>query len=228
MKIKCIISDDEPIARKGLQSYVEKIDFLELVALCEDAIYLNTAWKEKNADLIFLDIEMPYISGIDFLKNSIHPPKIIFTTAYEKYAIKGYELDVLDYLLKPISFDRFLKAVNKAYDYFSQSAGKAETFFFVKTESRLEKVFFSDILFVEAMENYVALYLAGKKIIVHSTLKGMLEQLPGEIFVQTHKSYIVNIAAVQSVDGNLLHVSNYQVPVSKYLREEVMQRILQG
>jgi DNA-binding LytR/AlgR family response regulator len=227
MRIKCVITDDEPVARKGLQGYVEKIDFLDLVAVCEDALRLNSVLKEKNADLIFLDIEMPYVSGIDFLKNFANSPKVIFTTAYEKYAMKGYELDVLDYLLKPISFDRFLKAANKAFEYFNaNNNNRTESYFFVKTDSKLEKVNFSDILFAEAMENYVALYLPGKKMIVHSTLKGMMESLPAESFIQTHKSYIVNRNAIQSIEGNILHVSSFQVPVSKYQKEEVMKRIL--
>lgn len=226
MNIKCIITDDEPVARKGLQGYVEKIDFLSLVAVCEDALQLNSMFKETSADLVFLDIEMPYLTGIDFLKNAVNPPKVIFTTAYEKYAVKGYELDVLDYLLKPISFDRFLKAANKAFEYFHANETKTGSYFFVKTDSRLEKVNFSEILFAEALENYVALYLPVKKMIVHSTLKGMLESLPGDIFLQTHKSYIVNRNAIQSIEGNILHVGSFQVPVSKYQKEEVMRKIL--
>lgn len=226
MKIKCIITDDEPIARKGLQGYVGKIDFLELVAVCEDAIHLNAALKEKDTDLIFLDIEMPGVSGIDFLKNVSNPPKVIFTTAYEKYAIAGYELDVLDYLLKPIPFERFLKASNKAFDYFNAAERKAETYFFVKAGNRLEKINFSEILFVEAMENYVAIYLTGKKIVIYSTLKGILESLPANDFIQSHKSYIVNKNAIKSIEGNILNISVYQIPVSKYMKEEVLKKIL--
>src|SRR5215813_379615 len=114
MKIRCIITDDEPLARKGLQGYVEKTEFLELVAVCEDALQLDSALKQHKADLLFLDIEMPYLSGIDFFKSLPNPPKVIFTTAFENYALQGFELDMLDYLLKPVSFDRFLKASNKA------------------------------------------------------------------------------------------------------------------
>lgn len=116
MKLKCIITDDEPMARKGLQGYVEKLDFLELVGVCEDAIQLNNILKTQSVDLLFLDIEMPYMSGIDLLASLVNPPKVIITSAYEQYAIKGYDLEVVDYLLKPISFERFLKAVNKVYD----------------------------------------------------------------------------------------------------------------
>lgn len=226
MNIKCIITDDEPVARKGLQGYIDKIDFLQLVAVCEDAIQLNSALKQQSVDLIFLDIEMPYVTGIDFLKNATNPPKVIFTTAYEKYAIKGYELDVLDYLLKPISFERFLKAANRAFDYFNVQQKNTEPYIFVKTDNKLEKINFDYILFVEAMENYVAIYLQDKKMIVHSTLKALLETLPAASFIQPHKSYIVNMNAIGSIEGNILHVSTYQVPVSKYQKEEVMEKIL--
>lgn len=226
MTLTCIITDDEPVARKGLQGYIEKIDFLQLVAVCEDAVQLNSALKQQAADIIFLDIEMPYISGIDFLKNATNPPKIIFTTAYEKYAIQGYELDVLDYLLKPISFERFLKAANKAFDYFNTSSKTETAYLFVKTDNKLEKVNYTDILFAEAMENYVAIYLQDKKLVIHLTMKALLESLPAAQFLQPHKSYIVNLNAIKSIEGNILHIDQYHVPVSKYQKEEVMEKIL--
>lgn len=224
-KINCIITDDEPMARKGLQGYVERIDFLLLAGACEDALQLNSLLKQQPVDLLFLDIEMPYITGIDFLQQTANPPKVIFTTAYEQYAIRGYELDVLDYLLKPISFDRFLKAANKAFDYFHPGPAAAQSFIFVKTDSRLEKIRFADILFLEAMENYVAIYTTDKKYITHSTLKALQESLPATLFIQPHKSYLVNMEAIGAVEGNVLHVGRYQVPVSKYQKEEVMGRI---
>jgi DNA-binding LytR/AlgR family response regulator len=224
--IKCIITDDEPIARKGLQGYIEKIPFLQLAGVCEDAIQLNTLLKEQQVQLLFLDIEMPYITGIDFLQNTSQPPKVIFTTAYEQYAIKGYELDVLDYLLKPISFERFLKAANKAYDYFTVQQQEADHFF-VKTDHRLEKIFFNDLLFAEAMENYVALYTPGKKMITHCTLKALQSSLPPGRFIQPHKSYLVNMAHIISIEGNILHLEGkYQVPMSKYLKDEVLEKIV--
>ena len=171
---------------------------------------------------------MPYVTGIDFLKNITAPPRVIFTTAYEKYALQGFELEVLDYLLKPISFERFLRAANKAYDFFraQQTSAPGDDYIFVKADSRLEKISFSDILFVEALENYVAIYTADRKIITHLTLKMLQEKLPAGAFVQPHKSYVVSIGKINSIEGNILHVLHYQVPISKYQKEEIMEKIV--
>ena len=228
MKIKCIITDDEPFARKGLQGYIQQIDFLDLRGTCENALELNSLLKQESVDLLFLDIEMPYMTGIDFLKNTPVRPRVIFTTAYEKYALQGFDLEVLDYLLKPIPFDRFLKAANKAFDYFrqQQTSAPAEDYIFVKADSKLEKIQFADILFAEALENYVAIYTSGKKIITHLTLKMLQEKLPATSFIQPHKSYLVAIDKINSIEGNILHIGNYQVPISKYQKEEVMEKIV--
>jgi len=227
-RIKCIITDDEPFARKGLQGYISQIDFLDLRGICETAIELNSLLKKEPADLLFLDIEMPYLTGIEFLKQLAAPPRVIFTTAYEKYALQGFELEVLDYLLKPISFDRFLKAANKAFDYFRQQQTPAtiEDYVFVKADNRLEKIAFADILFAEALENYVAIYTREKKIITHLTLKMLQEKLPAAGFVQPHKSYLVSIDKINSIEGNILHITQYQVPISKYQKEEIMEKIV--
>ena len=187
MKLKCIITDDEPIARKGLQNYVERIDFLELVGVCEDAIQLNNQLKSQQADLLFLDIEMPYMTGIELLNSLSNPPKVIITSAYAEYAIKGYDLEVSDYLLKPISFDRFLKAVNKVYDQLiSSQTPVVQDYLFVKTSLKLEKIRFNDMRFIEGVENYVAIYTSDGKIITHTTLRTILQKLPPERFVQVH------------------------------------------
>jgi len=228
MKIKCIITDDEPFARKGLQGYIQQIDFLDLRGVCENALELNSLLKQESVDLLFLDIEMPYMTGIDFLKNTPVRPRVIFTTAYEKYALQGFDLEVLDYLLKPIPFDRFLKAANKAFDYFrqQQTSAPVEDYIFVKADSRLEKILFADILFAEALENYVAIYTSGKKIITHLTLKMLQDKLPATSFIQPHKSYIAAIDKINSIEGNILHIGSYQVPISKYQKEEVMEKIV--
>ena len=228
LTIKCIITDDEPFARKGLQGYISQIDFLDLRGVCENALELNSLIKQEPVDLLFLDIEMPYMTGIDFLRNLPSPPRVIFTTAYEKYALQGFELEVLDYLLKPIPFDRFLKAANKAFDYFRQQQipAPSEDYIFVKADSKLEKIQFADILFAEALENYVAIYTREKKIITHLTLKMLQEKLPASSFIQPHKSYIAAIDKINSIEGNILHIANYQVPISKYQKEEIMEKIV--
>lgn len=227
-KISCIITDDEPFARKGLQGYVEKIDFLDLKGTCEDALQLSNMLQQQPVDLLFLDIQMPHITGVEFLRALRNPPKVIFTTAFEHYAIQGFELDVMDYLLKPISYDRFLKAAWKARDYFAIKEQPQNTapYIFVKSSGKLEKIIFADILFIEGMENYVAIYLENKKIITHATIKSLLEKLPGNQFIQSHKSYVVAMDKIDSIEGNTLHVQSYQVPVSKYLREEVLGKIV--
>jgi DNA-binding LytR/AlgR family response regulator len=227
--ITCIITDDEPFARKGLEGYVDRTGFLALKGVCEDALQLGELLRQQPVDLLFLDIQMPHLTGIEFVKSLVNPPKVIFTTAFEQYALQGFELDVLDYLLKPISYDRFLKAANKARDYFELKDEKnapPTSYMFAKANGRLEKITFSEILFAEGMENYVAIYFENKKLIIHSTIKAFLEKLPAGQFVQTHKSYIMAIDKVESIEGNIIHTGKHQVPISKYLRDEVLGRIV--
>ena len=229
MKLKCIITDDEPIARKGLQSYVERINFLELVGVCEDAIQLNNQLKSQQADLLFLDIEMPYMTGIELLNSLSNPPKVIITSAYAEYAIKGYDLEVSDYLLKPISFDRFLKAVNKVYDQLiSSQTPVVQDYLFVKTSLKLEKIRFNDMRFIEGIENYVAIYTSDGKIITHTTLRTILQKLPPERFVQVHKSYLVNIDKIDSIEGNLLGIGKNKIPLSRTYKEAALEIILKN
>lgn len=229
MKLKCIITDDEPIARKGLQNYVERIDFLELVGVCEDAIQLNNQLKSQPADLLFLDIEMPYMTGIELLNSLSNPPKVIITSAYAEYAIKGYDLEVSDYLLKPISFDRFLKAVNKVYDQLiSSQTPVVQDYLFVKTSLKLEKIRFNDMRFIEGVENYVAIYTSDGKIITHTTLRTILQKLPPARFVQVHKSYLVNIDKIDSIEGNLLGIGKNKIPLSRTYKETALEIILKN
>jgi len=226
--ISCIITDDEPYARKGLQGYIEKISFLDLKGSCEDALQLNSLLERQPVDLLFLDIQMPHLSGIEFLKTLRNPPKVIFTTAYEQYAIQGFELEVIDYLLKPISYERFLKAAEKAKDYFELKArpdGSA-AYLFLKVNGKFEKIVFADILFIEGMENYVAIQLKDKRMVTHTTIKSLLEKLPDRQFIQTHKSYVVGIDKIERIEGNLLHIQKYHIPISKYLRKVVMAALI--
>ena len=208
MTITCVITDDEPMARKGLQSYVERVDFLSLTGVCEDAIQLNTLLKTQQPDLLLLDIEMPYLSGLDLLATLNQPPKVIVTSAYEQYALKGYELDVVDYLLKPISFERFLKGVNKVHDLLArENTPDADASFFVKSEKQMRKI---------------------GRVLTHSTLKRIGESLPDDQFLQTHKSYIINADRVDLVEGNRLRIESYQIPIARNLRDVVFKRILKN
>ena len=226
MKIKCIITDDEPIARKGLRGYIEKVDFLTLVGECEDAIQLNTILKTQQVDLVFLDIEMPEMTGLELLSNLISPPKVIIVSAYEQYALKGYEFNVVDYLLKPVSFDRFIKSVNRIHDLLQTDQKEKNDYIFVKSNKLLKKILFKDILYIESMENYVVIQTVSCKEVVYTTLKQLYESLPEDIFQQTHRSYIVNIEKVTAIDGNQLTISSYQIPVARNFRDTIFNLIL--
>lgn len=229
IRIKCVITDDEPMARKGIKGYVEKVDFLELVGVCEDAVSLNCLLREQPVDLLFLDIEMPYINGLELLQSINNPPKVIFTTAYEQYAIKGFELEAVDYLLKPISFERFLKSVNRVYELFRQNVPPPVTdHLFIKTDDKLVKVSINDIVYIEAMENYVNIYTAQTRYITHATLKSVLECITDPGFIQTHKSFVINAAKITSIEGNLIELGKYQVPVSRSMKDGVMEKILKN
>lgn len=231
-RIKAIIVEDEPLARSGLEGYTKEIDFIELVASCEDALQANNALAQHQPDLMFLDIQMPRIAGIDFLKSLSKPPMVIFTTAYPNYALQGFELDVVDYLVKPYPFDRFLKAANKARDLFllksesSKSNSSAPEYMFVKTESRLERVIFSEILFVEAMENYVIIHTSSQKIITMMTMKAMEEVLPDSDFLRVHKSFIVNHRHISSIEGNEIKLGQKKIPISRKNKHQVIKQLL--
>lgn len=227
MNIKCIITDDEPIARKGLRGYIEKIEFLDLVGECENAIELNAMLKTVQPDLIFLDIEMPFLSGLDFLSTLHNPPKVILTTAYERYALQGYELDVVDYLLKPITFERFLKAVNKVFDQLKkEEKTEDEKFIFVKSDKSLKKIRLDDILFIESMENYIVIHTPACKEVVLTTLKNILSSLPENRFLQVHRSFIIQLKHVDSIEGNQLIIGQSKIPVARNLKDDVLKAIV--
>jgi DNA-binding LytR/AlgR family response regulator len=226
MKIKCIITDDEPLARKGLRGYIEKIDFLTLIGECKDAIQLNTMLKAQPVDLIFLDIEMPEMTGLELLSSLANPPKVIIVSAYEQYALKGYEFDVVDYLLKPVSFDRFLKSTNRIHDLLQAEQKEENDYIFVKSDRQFKKILLKDILFIESMENYVVIQTASSKEVVYTTLKQLYESLPQAVFQQIHRSYIVNIDQVNAIEGSQLNVNSYKIPVARNLRDEIYDLIL--
>jgi DNA-binding LytR/AlgR family response regulator len=233
MILKCIIIDDEPVARKVLEEFIGDIHFLELIGQAENPLKALDLLNRNPVDIIFLDINMPKINGIDFLKSSTTTASIIMTTAYPEYAAEAYGLDVLDYLVKPVGFDRFLKACHKAKE--TQALKKsspsaplppADDHFFIKSGNQIEKVFYNDLLYAEAMMNYVMLYTHSKKMMVYITIKSLEEQLPPGIFIKVHKSFIVNINKVKSIEGNILNIGDKQIAISQNLREKVLSEIL--
>ncbi len=230
MKLNCLIIDDEPVARKGMMEYASEIEFLHVVAQCENALKASTYLKEGTIDLLLLDIQMPKLSGIEFLKSISNPPMAIFTTAYSEYAIEGYSLNVIDYLVKPVPFQRFVQAVNKARDFYlmKHKTDKtiSENYFFIKSNGRYEKVDFNEVLFVESMQNYIVIHTPDRKLITYLTLSGIEAQLPGDQFMKVHKSFIVSLSKIESVDGSEIMIGKNHIPISRNLREEVTQKII--
>jgi DNA-binding LytR/AlgR family response regulator len=226
--INCLVVDDEPIAREGIMEYIRQIDYLNPVAQCKSAAEAAGLLQKTQIDLIFLDIQMPKLTGIEFIKALADPPLIIFTTAYSEYALEGFELDVVDYLLKPISFARFLKAAEKAQSYLhakNKELSITPEFFFIKCNGKIEKILMADVLYIEAMANYVIIYTKQKKYITYLTFSGIEEQLPAHLFVRIHKSYLVAISAIQTIDGSDVITGTARLPLGKTFRNEVMNRI---
>lgn len=234
MKLKCLIIDDEPIARKLLQEYIEETDFLELVGVAEHPLKAAGLINSTEVDLIFLDINMPKMSGLDFLRSAPNLPMVIMTTAYGQYALDGFELAVVDYLVKPFSLERFLKAGMKAFELKQLKEGKSTNpkpdadHFFVKCEGKIEKVVYDELIYLEAMANYVVLHTVNNKMVVYMTIKGILEKLPADQFVQVHKSYIVNIRKINTIEGNMLHLGSTRITMGLNYTESVMDRVLKN
>jgi DNA-binding LytR/AlgR family response regulator len=232
-KIKTIVVEDEPLAREGLLSYIREVDFLEVVAACENALDANRVLSSAQVDLMFLDIQMPRLTGIDFLKSLTKRPIVIMTTAYPNFALQGYELDVMDYLVKPFPFDRFLKAANKARDFYTlhaqapQSTTPArEDYFFVKCDYRYEKIHFDSILYVEGMENYIVIHTVEKSFMTLLRMKNIEEILPTPAFMRIHKSYIASVKAITAIDGNEVVIGAKRLPLSRERKAEILERLL--
>jgi DNA-binding LytR/AlgR family response regulator len=235
--INAIIVDDEPLAQDVLETYIEKIPELKLVAKCGNALEANDALREHEVDLMFLDIQMPQLTGIDFLKTLSKPPQVILTTAYPNYAIEGFELNALDYLLKPISLERFMKAVNKAVEQIEMQRRDAGTpgpeeeteYIFVKADKKLVKIFYRDILYIEGLKDYVIIRMEKGRVITLQTMKSLEEKLPQQMFKRIHRSYIVNLEKINAVVGNMVEVIEKNqakhLPIGKNYRDELLEII---
>jgi DNA-binding LytR/AlgR family response regulator len=231
MKLNCLIIDDEPIARKGIAEYVKEVDFLHLIAQCENPLKVASELKRHTIDLIYLDIQMPKLSGIEFLKSLPNPPLTIITTAHPGYALEGYTLDIVDYLVKPIPFERFLRASQKAKEIsrlkrMTDGSAMERDYFFVKSNNKYEKLFFSDVRFIEALQNYVVIHTNNRKLITYLTMSAMEQQLPLTHFLKVHKSYIIGMYHVKALDGNDVVIDDVRIPISRNLKEEVTKRIM--
>lgn len=233
--INCVIVDDEPLAREGLANYVREVDFLNLAGICENPLELLPLIDQNTVDLVFLDIQMPKMNGIEFLKIMQKPPMVVITTAYPSYALEGFQLNVLDYLLKPITFERFFKAASKARDYhrlLTRPKGEQngvtldEDYFFIKCGNKYEKIPFADILYVEGMQNYVNIYTAKGKFMTILSLKSLEENLNPQTFIRVHKSFIVSISKIESIDGNEIFIQTHRIPISRNYRQQVIDQVV--
>ncbi len=230
MILNCILIDDEPVARKLLEEYITDMPFLNLVGKAENPLRATALLNEisEPVHLLFLDINMPKMSGIEFLRSSGKLPPVVMTTAYSEYALESFELNVIDYLVKPFSFERFLKACNKAKEYQELLHANKDMadHFFVKCDGRLEKIFYDDVLFIEGSMNYVTIHTDTSKLVVYLTLKGIIEQLPSPLFLKVHKSSVINTSRIRSIEGNEINLGKVKVLMSQGEQENVMHLLV--
>lgn len=234
MTYKCVIVDDEPLAQELLESYISKIPYLQLVQKCSSAIEAQMYLSQHSTDILFLDISMPNLTGIDLLKMlNTNGLSTIFTTAHSQHAVEAFDLDATDYLLKPIEFDRFFKAVAKAVKRLEKQSSTSANppiedanasssmmdYFFVKSDYKILKVSYQEVLFIESAQKYICIHTKDQKIITLLSLSGVMKQLPSHRFFRIHRSYVVNIDKVDSIEGNMVCIGKHQLPISKGQRE---------
>ena len=230
--LKCLVVDDEELARTLLENYISRLPHLELVAKCANPLEALKVLQEQEVDVIFLDIQMPELTGIEFLKGLSTKPMVIFTTAYSEYALEGYQLDVIDYLLKPFGFERFVQAVNKAIELKKLKANAVEStenkekdYLLVRADHKIHKLKFDDILYIQSMREYVAYFTPTGKILSLIALKKLEEILPSERFLRIHKSYIVNKEKVTTLEGNMVHLNDVKLPIGNLYKEAALGQI---
>jgi DNA-binding LytR/AlgR family response regulator len=233
MEIKALIIDDEPLAQNVIQQYAKKLPNLKIEATCNDAICAHQTLQEKEIDLIFLDINMPKLSGISFLRNLKNAPLVIFTTAYSEYALEGFELDAIDYLKKPFSFDRFCKAIFKAeellqlkHEASSHQTKEAENdFLFIKSNKKTIKVNFSEICFIEGLGDYIRVHLSDQKIVTNLSMKKILDLLPEKLFYRIHKSFIISLSKIDVIEGNMVVINKTKLPIGNSFRQDFLNYV---
>lgn len=230
MKLKSLIVDDEALAQNVIERYIEQVNELTLVAKCIDAVEAINSLNEESVDLIFLDIEMPKLDGLSFLKTLKKPPKIILTTAYRKYAIEGFELDVVDYLLKPISFERFIKSVNKVINlksleenFDSHSKDIEADYIYLRADNKMIQIPFEDILYIQSLSNYVRIFRNGRSIISYQKLSHLEKVLPSSRFIRVHRSYIVPLHRISSYTNSYLEIGEEEIPLGGQYKDKVIE-----
>lgn len=228
--LKCLIVDDEPIAIKGIVNFVKQVDFLEIIDTCTSAMQAAEILKTNKIDLMFLDINMPMLTGIDFLESLERPPLTILTTAYSEHALDGYRLNVVDYLLKPIEFQRFFQAVNKAQSLFQSQVElhkhKDESTMYIRQNDTYHRINWEDILFVEGMQNYLKIHFKDTTYVIHQTMTSLEELLPKDAFFRVHISYLINIHKLESISGGKVIVAGKQLPLSRHRKEDLLQNVV--
>ncbi len=228
--IRTLIVDDEPLALDILENYISKLPDLELIGKCDNAIDANDLIQKGEVDLVFLDISMPQMTGLELVKSLSNPPKVVFTTAYAEHAVEGFELNATDYLMKPIAFDRFLKAVNKVKEStdanVASGVAHSDDFFFVKADKKLVKVKFSEILYIEGLKDYVIIKKETGRVIALQTMKSLQAKLPSNLFQRVHRSYIVSIPRINAVVGNAIELTEdnkaKHIPIGKNYKDDVL------
>ena len=235
-KIKCLVIDDEQPAREMLKQHIGGVEALELAGSCSNAVEAISFLKEQQVDLLFLDIQMPQLLGTDFIRTLKNAPKVIFTTAYRKYAVEGFELDAVDYILKPISFQRFLKAVNKVLQTnlatvqpssttHENHAEQPNAFLYFRVDRKMVKVFFNDILFIEGLKDYIKIVTTARTIVTKYVLSTLEEVLPSDEFLRIHKSYIVAINKIESYNADSIQVAKHELPIGR-LFKHIVSKVL--
>ncbi len=225
--IKCLIIDDEPLSRNVLKTFTSDHPDLALVGECKDAFEAMEVLSKESVDLLFLDINMPKLSGVSFYKSLDQKPQVIFTTAYPEFAVEGFELNAVDYLMKPIAFERFVQAIQKVKEKLGQAPKEevVQDFILLKADKKIYRTPFNDILYCEALGDYVKVHLTSKTLIITTTLKGILADLPADQFMRTHKSYIINKTKFEYIEGNQIKIGEHMVSIGQSYREEVFKQL---
>ena len=235
-KIKCLIIDDEPPAQIVLKKYITQVATLELTGTCHNAVEAISFLQNHPVDLLFLDIQMPGLLGTNFIRTLSNPPKVIFTTAYRKFAVEGFELNAVDYLLKPISFDRFIKGVNKVLQLNLQSTNGSQQgtesipehnhpFLYVRSDRKMVKVLFDEILFIESLKDYLKIVTNNRTIVTRQSISGLEEMLPKDTFLRIHRSFIIAINKIDSYNGETIDIAKNELPIGRFFKHDVNNQL---